>query len=142
MAERVAQSWAARAGVGACFTSAGISGEEQGNPIYSTARALLREKGYRDGGHRAHRITDAELAKADLVICMEEFQRGKLRRSTADEGKLRLLTDFDPDAPSGQSVPDPWGMPMAAFRRTLASIEAAMPEILAEVRELAGKSRD
>jgi protein-tyrosine phosphatase len=136
MAERVARHWADEAGLAVRFTSAGISDEEQGRPIYSTAQTLLRESGYSYSGHRAHQITAAEAEEADLLICMEAFQCDYLRRLTTDVGKIRLLTDFDPAARPGQSVPDPWGMPMAAFRRTLGSIEAAMPEILAEVRDL------
>jgi protein-tyrosine phosphatase len=142
MAERVAQHWAAEAGLDARFTSAGISDEEHGRPIYATAQTLLRERGYSYSGHRAHQITAAEAEDADLLIGMEAFQLDYLRRLTSAPDKIHLLTDFDPNARPGQSVPDPWGMPMPAFRRTLDSIEAAMPEILAEVRRLGKGSRD
>ena len=67
MAERIARAQAsAKHHDGIVFTSAGVSSEETGNPIDPRARAVLTRHGYDASGHRAHRITAAKIADADL----------------------------------------------------------------------------
>ncbi len=136
MAERVAQGWAEREGLdGVVFTSSGVSSEEHGNPIDPRAQRVLARHGYRTGGHRAHRITAPEIEAADLVIAMETSHLSRLQRLAPQADNLALLTDFDPDAPPGSGVPDPWYGAASGFDDTLAAIEAAMPGVLARVRE-------
>ncbi len=138
MAERVARGWADREGLeGVRFSSAGTSSEELGEPIDSRAQRVLAAAGYSTGGHRAHRISAAEIRDADLVVAMEELHLSRMRRLVPDAGNLALLTDFDPDAEPGSGVPDPWYGSADGFRGTLASIEAAMPGVLERVHELA-----
>ena len=138
MAERVATHAARAAGLGGVeFTSAALSSEEIGNPMDPRARRTLAAHGYDGGGHRAHRITAAEIRDADLVIGMEDFHLTQLRRLVPDAGPLALLTDFDPSATESQ-IPDPWYGPQEGFEDTFASIEAAMPGVLAAVRALGG----
>ena len=137
MAERVAQRWADREGLeGVVFTSAGVSAEEHGNPIDPRARRVLAAHGYAAEGHRAHRITAAEIADADLVVALEPLHLDRMRRLVPDADHLVLLTDFDPDAEPGSGVPDPWYGDAAGFEDTLAAVEAAMPGVLARLREL------
>lgn len=135
MAEVVARRWAARSGVDAVFTSAGVSSEEEGNPMDPRAVAVLRRAGYPLGEHAAHRITAAEVREAALVVAMEDIHLDRMRRLVPDATNLRLLTDFDPTAEPGSGVPDPWYGSAAGFADTLSSIEAAMPELLDQVRE-------
>lgn len=135
MAERVARSWAEREGLaGVRFTSAGVSSEETGHPIDPRARRVLRAHGYDADGHRAHRITAAEIAAADLVVGLEPLHVDLLRRLAPDADNLALLTDFDPDAAPGSGIDDPWYGDAAGFEDTLAAIEAAMPGVLARIR--------
>lgn len=137
MAERVAQGWAERDGVeGVRFTSAGVSSEESGNPIDPRAVAVLAQHGYTTAGHRAHRITADDMADADLVIALEPIHVDRMRRLSPDSTHVRLLTDFDPDATPGSGIDDPWYGGPEGFHDTLASIEAAMPGVLAEVEAL------
>ncbi len=139
MAERVAQRWAEREGVdGVRFTSAGTSSEELGEPIDRRARHVLDRAGYTSAGHRAHRISAAEIRDADLVIALEDVHLRIMQRLVPDAGNLALLTDFDPDAEPGSGVPDPWYGSADGFNGTLAAIEAAMPGVLDRVRELQG----
>lgn len=139
MAERVARGWAEREGLdGVRFTSAGTSSEELGEPIDPRAQRVLTRAGYTAGGHRAHRITAAEVRSADLVIAMEDLHLSRLRRLAPDAANLSLLTDFDPDAAPGSGVPDPWYGSAAGFDQTLAAVEAAMPGVLERVRTLRG----
>lgn len=137
MAERVAQAAAREQGVtGVRFTSAGVSSEESGNPIDPRARRTLSAHGYDGGHHRAHRITPGEIVDADLVIGLEQLHVDRMRRLVPDADNLALLTDFDPAATPGSGIDDPWYGGEAGFEDTLASVEAAMPGVLARVREL------
>ena len=136
MAEQVAREWAAREGIDVRFSSAGVSAEEQGNPIDHRAAAVLRQAGYPVSPHRAHRIAADEIRQADLVIGMEGLHLDRMRRLVPDAGNLALLTDFDPDAPAGAPVEDPWYGPSSGFRETLASVEAAMPGLMDRLRQL------
>lgn len=70
MAHLVLLDEASAAGVALGVGSAGVSAEEQGNPIDRRAAQVLTGAGYRKGSHRAHRVEDAELQQADLVLAM------------------------------------------------------------------------
>lgn len=137
IAERVAERAAADARLGGVrFSSAATSTEELGEPMDPRAADVLRRHGYRAGDHVAHQIQRAELAEADLVIAMEPVHVDRMRR-IGDTSRVRLLTDFDPDAEPGSGVPDPWYGGPEGFEQTLAAVEAAMPGVLARVAELA-----
>ncbi len=137
IAERVAEKMAADEGLSdVVFTSAATSREELGAPIDPRAVAVLAEHGYRTDGHRAHQITRAEIEQADLVIAAEDIHLTKMRAIAPDATHLRLLTDFDPDAEPGSGVPDPWYGSDAGFYGTLSAVEAAIPGVLDQVREL------
>lgn len=137
MAERVARGWAEREGLtDVTFTSSGVSSEELGEPIDSRAQRVLSRAGYTSSGHRAHQTTAHEIRSADLVIAMEEHHLSRLRRLTPEADNLALLTDFDPAAVPGSSVPDPWYGPASGFDDTLAALEAAMRGVISKVREL------
>lgn len=140
MAERIAQAWARREGVGGVrFTSSGVSAEERGNPIDARAARQLRAGGYDPTGHRAHRITAPEITAADLVIAMEQHHVELLRRSAPDATNLALLSDFDPAAKPGAAVPDPWYGGQEGFVDTQAALEAAMPAIMERVQQLGAR---
>ena len=130
MAEQVARAKAFEAGAVLDIGSAGISGEEHGNPIDPRAARCLRAHGYEPGSHLAHRITRDEL-RARLLVAMETYQVARLVRMGADAGAVRLLTDFVPGR-EGTDVPDPWYGGPAGFESTLEVIEAAMPALLTE----------
>ncbi len=137
IAERVAQRAAADAGLtNVEFTSAATSSEEIGAPIDRRAQQVLRASGYSFGGHSAHRISAQELDAADLVVAMEDIHVSKLRALSPDGTNVALLTDFDPAAERGSGVPDPWYGADTGFEDTLTAIEAAMPGVLARIREL------
>ncbi len=141
MAEQVAREWAAREGIQAIFTSAGVSAEEQGNPIDHRAAAVMRQAGYPVTPHRAHRISADEIRQAALVVGMERLHLERMRHLVPDADNLVLLTDFDPDAAPGTPVDDPWYGPPSGFRQTLASVEAAMPGLMLRIGELADSHR-
>ncbi len=138
MGERVAREHFAAAGLSHVrVTSAGVSAEEAGNPIDHRARRTLRENGYSHDGHRAHLITADEIAEADLVLAFEPLHVDRLRRLAPAASNIALVTDFIPDAGT-DSIADPWYGGQEGFSETLAAVEAAMPGIVARVRELLG----
>ncbi len=142
MAERVAQRMAEQQGLtGVEFTSAATSTEELGEPIDPRAETVLREHGYRANGHRAHRITRAEIEAADLVIAMEDIHVTRMMGLAREARNVSLLTDYDPGAEPGSGVPDPWYGTADGFYDTLTAVEAAMLGVLDRVRELQEKSR-
>jgi protein-tyrosine phosphatase len=137
MAERVAERYAADAGLtGVTFTSAATSREEIGAPIDPRARRVLAAHGYRTDDHAAHQITPDEIGDADLVIAAEPLHVDRMLRMDPEADNLSLLSGFDPDAPEGSGLPDPWYGGPEGFEETLAAVEAAMPGVLDEVRRL------
>ena len=178
MAEVVLIDRLAAAGVpasgpsGVVVTSAGVSDEEHGNPIDSRARRLLVERGYGSGGdaaaravvaavsgHVAHRIDDAELAGADLVLAMTAAHlRELLRRAERldiDADRIRMFRELDPAAGAerrgtavglrasrGLGVPDPWYGTMEDFVETLEVVERvcdALAPVLVEASAQRGR---
>ena len=144
---------------GVVVTSAGVSDEERGNPIDSRARRVLAEAGYGTGAddvsraadiaitsHAAHRVTDAEIAEADLLLAMTDSHWNVLQRRAAGLGvepdRIRMYRELDPAsaqqaeavAAGGSSrsvlnVPDPWYGTMADFLDTLEVVERVSDEL-------------
>lgn len=137
MAERVARRWAEDQGLGDVrFTSAGTSTEELGNPVDPRARVWLERSGYDAEDHVAHQVTADEVAAAELVVAMEDVHVRRMEQITGHRNdNVHLLTEFDPAAPRGAGVPDPWYGGEDGFGDTLASIEAAMPGLFRRLQE-------
>jgi len=165
MAEIVLRDRLAAAGIpdsgpgGVTVTSAGVSDEERGNPIDSRARRVLTEAGYGVGAddvsratgsaiasHTAHRVTDAEITEADLLLAMTDSHWNVLQRRAgglrAEPDRIRMYRELDPastqqveagaagGAPrAGLNVPDPWYGTMADFLDTLEVVERVSDEL-------------
>lgn len=172
MAEIVLRDRLAAAGIpdsgpgGVAVTSAGVSDEERGNPIDSRARRVLTEAGYGTGAddvsratgiaigtHTAHRITDAEIAEADLLLAMTDSHWNVLQRRAAGLGaepaRIRMYRELDPasaqqaeaviaggSSRSVLNVPDPWYGTMADFVDTLEVVERVSDELVDELAAL------
>ena len=149
MAHAILEQAAARAGVDVVVDSAGVSDEEQGNPIDSRAARVLRDAGYAVPDRRARQIRAGELGEWDLVLAMTSRHLSVLERlvdragvehegapaSAADLGqgpRVCLYRDLDPEG-SGD-VPDPWYGGHQDFLDTLEVIERVTPRILALLR--------
>lgn len=161
----------ARGPAGVVVTSAGVSDEEHGNPIDRRARRLLAERGYGSGddaaaraaavavsGHAAHRIGDAELAGADLVLAMTSAHRRELLRRAerlgVDADRIRMFRELDPVAGDerhwaavgartrhGLDVPDPWYGTMEDFVETLEVVERVCDALAPALAELSAQRR-
>ena len=165
MAEVVLRDRLAAAGIpdsgpgGVAVTSAGVSDEERGNPIDSRARRVLTEAGYGTGvddvsratgiaiaSHTAHRVTDAEITEADLLLAMTDSHWNVLQRRAAGLGaepdRIRMYRELDPASAqqaeavtaggasrSVLNVPDPWYGTMADFLDTLQVVERVSDEL-------------
>ena len=172
MAEVVLRDRLAAAGIpdsgpgGVTVTSAGVSDEERGNPIDSRARRVLTEAGYGVGAddvsratgsaiasHAAHRVTDAEITEADLLLAMTDSHWNVLQRRAASLGaepdRIRMYRELDPAstqqveavAAGGSSrsvlnVPDPWYGTMADFLDTLEVVERVSDEFAEQLTAL------
>lgn len=144
MAHAILEQGAARAGVDVVVDSAGVSDEEQGNPIDRRAARVLRDAGYAVPDHRARQIRADELGEWDLILAMTSRHLSVLERladrvgveqgapaSAADLGqgpRVCLYRDLDPEG-SGD-VPDPWYGGHQDFLDTLEVIERVTPRIL------------
>ena len=110
MAELVLKDLIQRAGLNGRFfvSSAAISGEELGNPVYPQARKKLAEHGIDSAGKRARVIRWEDYGKYDLIIGMDGENMRVLRRlyEGDPEGKLHLLLEYD--GRPGAAIADPW----------------------------------
>ena len=113
-------------------TSAGTGSWHVGDPADPRASALLAEHGYVDV-HVARQVDD-ELLDADLLVALDAGHLRALRRIAPDPERVRLLRSFDPDA-DGVDVPDPYYGDEPGFGRVVDMVEAAVPGLLAWVRE-------
>ena len=172
MAEVVLRDRLAAAGIpdsgpgGVTVTSAGVSDEERGNPIDSRARRVLTEASYGVGAddvsrataiaiasHTAHRVTDAEITEADLLLAMTDSHWNVLQRRAASLGaepaRIRMYRELDPASAQqaeavtagGSSrgvlnVPDPWYGTMADFLDTLEVVERVSDELAEQLTAL------
>lgn len=113
-------------------TSAGIGPWHVGEPADPRAQATLRTAGY-DADHVAAQVGPHHL-DADLLLAADRGHLADLRRLTGDPDKVRLLRSFDPSAPRGAEVPDPYYGDGDGFTDVLDMIERAVPGLLEWVR--------
>jgi protein-tyrosine phosphatase len=112
-------------------TSAGTGGWHVGDGADPRAAKSLADNGY-PTDHVAAQVDDVHL-DADLVVALDAGHERALRRLT-DPDRVRLLRSFDPAADGG-NVPDPYYGGREGFDEVLAMVEAAVPGLLAWVRE-------
>jgi len=87
--------------------------------------------------HLARQFTRHDLEQFDLVIAMD---RENLRHLTTLTGQreqpvVRLLRSFDPTAPTGAEVPDPYSGGEAGFEKVLDQCERACAGVIEYVRQ-------
>jgi protein-tyrosine phosphatase len=123
-----------RAGLGdvVAVSSAGTGGWHVGDAADPRAAKSLADNGY-PTSHVAAQVDSSHLS-ADLVVALDSGHARALRRMVADPSRVRLLRSFDPDA-DGVDVPDPYYGGREGFDEVLTMTEAAMPGLLAWVRE-------
>lgn len=98
----------------------------------SREAALLR--GY-DLSHRARQVTVADFARFDLILAMDRSNLRHLRAMASGPARVELLRAFEPGAPAGAEVPDPYSGDGDDFERVLEICERACAGVLDYVRE-------
>ena len=115
--------------------SAGVWARE-GAQASDYARKLMAERGLDLEEHRARSVTEQMLARADLVLVMEEAQRRSLFHLAMQHlRKIFLLSEMS----GGHSdIADPYGGTREDYERTIAILdallEAGFPRILKQLR--------
>ncbi|WP_433237995.1 low molecular weight protein-tyrosine-phosphatase [Streptosporangium sp. CA-135522] len=127
MAEVVLRRTLADHGLGDVVTvdSAGTGGWHQGDPMDERAAAMLADNGYDGSSHRARQFLAAWFERVDLVLAMDGENLRALRRLAPAGADVRLLRSFDPAAPAGAEVPDPYYGDREGFAEVLEMVQAA-----------------
>jgi protein-tyrosine phosphatase len=135
MAEKILRAALADAGLAdrVAVSSAGVGPWHVGEPMDRRAAETLAAHGF-DTDHVARQI-DPDTTQADLVLAATTDHVRDLVRAGVPPERVRLLRSFDPDAPDGAEVPDPYYGGPEGFDEVLAMLEAATPGIVAWVRE-------
>jgi protein-tyrosine phosphatase len=142
MAESIFRHHAEAEGLDVEVDSSGTGSWHVGDPADDRTVTALRRRGYRSA-HTARQFRPEWFGRYDLIVALDEGHLKALRRMAPDREsaeKVRLLREFDPAAveEGDLDVPDPYYDGKAAFDRALALVEAAMPGLLAEVRNCIG----
>ena len=112
-------------------SSAGTSGEEEGNPVYPPSRAELSAMGISCAGKRARRFTVRDYRENDYILAMERRNVADILRITGgdpDKKVFRLL-DF---TRSPRDIADPWYT--GDFVRTRLDLEEGIAALLERLR--------
>lgn len=120
--------------------SAGTGDWHLGERMDRRARAELARRGYDGSRHRARQISPDWLDRFDLLIAMDASNLRDLQQMAAGRpglaDRIRLFRSFDPAAPAGAQVPDPYGGSPEEFARVFDMMQAAARGLVAEVAEL------
>lgn len=127
MAETVLRKVVADRGLGdrVIVESAGTGGWHAGGPMDERALRVLAEHGYDGADHSARQFTRDWFDRYDLVLAMDRDNQAFLRRMAPAGVEVRLFRSFDPAAPDGAEVPDPYYGGDEGFVEVLALVEAA-----------------
>jgi protein-tyrosine phosphatase len=120
--------------------SAGIGHWHVGEAPDHRSQAAARRRGYTLNS-RARQFAAADLAEHDYILAMDSDNHRALlamTRSDADAARIHLLRAFDPAAPPGAEVPDPYYGGPGGFDEVLDICEAACAGLLAHIRHSAG----
>ncbi|SFN02901.1 protein-tyrosine phosphatase [Pseudonocardia ammonioxydans] len=112
--------------------SAGTGHWHIGDPMDTRAAEVLVANGY--AVEHSARQVDAEILAADLLIALDEGHLRSLERSVPDPKRVRLLRSFDPAAPEGAEVPDPYYGGPDGFTEVYEMIDAALPGLVEYVK--------
>lgn len=116
-------------------SSVGTGGWHVGDGMDRRAAAELESHGY-DSVHAAAQLSTGDHG-ADLLVALDRGHLAHLHHAGVDPDRVRLLRSFDPDA-HGDDVADPYYGDHTDFTRTHGEIAAALPGLVAEVRDLLG----
>jgi protein-tyrosine phosphatase len=121
----------------AVIDSAGTGHWHVGRDADPRTRRALESVGYRFS-HSARQFAAEWLDRTDLVLAMDLMNLADLHRLAATRGsdpdRIQLLRSFDPEAPPGAEVPDPYYGGPSGFAEVLAMVERCADGVVAHVR--------
>lgn len=124
-----------KAGVQAVVDSAGTGDWHVGRPADPRSREVARRHGL-DLGGRARQLSAADFYEQDIILAMDAQNLADAQRMAPPnaEAKVRLMRDFDPQAP-GQDVPDPYYGGPQGFEQMFTMLERSAREFARQVSE-------
>lgn len=95
--------------------SRGVSSEEEGNDVFPPMKKLLYLYSIPFSKHHAHKISDEDYQKADLILCMDSYNYSALVRRF-NTNKIYQLNSY---ISQKEQVDDPWysGEYVAVFQQ-------------------------
>lgn len=109
--------------------SAGTGDWHLGEAMHPGTRAELSRRGYDGSSHKARQIQASWLHDYDLVLAMDRSNLSSLRRMANGDGdllgRIQLMLSFDPDAPAGAEVPDPYNGRPEGYAEVFELVQAA-----------------
>lgn len=137
MAEGVFKHMAKEAGLSDKFhvESAGIGPWHVGEPADPRARKTAQSHGVALT-EQAQQFLPRDFERCDEVLALDEDVAAALRRLAHDEknqGKVRLLREYDPEARGDLDVPDPYYGGQEGFETVYRMIERSCRELLREL---------
>ncbi|HSP60298.1 MAG TPA: low molecular weight protein-tyrosine-phosphatase [Ornithinimicrobium sp.] len=118
-------------------SSAGTADYHVGERPHPTSQAEGERRGYAFTT-RAAQLEPSDLARADLVVVMDQANEEDVRalvRRPEDARKVVRLGAFAPGEDGVQDVPDPWGRPDAAYVQMYDQIEEAVDALVAAIAD-------
>ncbi|MEU8250479.1 low molecular weight protein-tyrosine-phosphatase [Nonomuraea sp. NPDC048916] len=115
--------------------SAGTGGWHAGDPMDARALRILTDHGYDGSAHRARQFTDDWFDRYDLVLAMDRDNLAVLKRMAPPEVEVRLFLSFDPNAPEGAEVPDPYYGETEGFEEVLELVRVASEGIAKHIAD-------
>ena len=94
---------------------------------------VLQRQGIDASSHRTTPISKELIAKADLILVMERFQKDRVLEISPDaKGKVYLLREFqkDPKEIIEPEVLDPIGKPLEVYERAFDLIKEALENLV------------
>ena len=87
--------------------SAGVSNEEEGNPIYPPAKNMLVKNGIAIGNHRARKIKPEDYNNFDLILCAEDYHCKRCETIFGGDKDNKIMRMLDITDIKGD-IADPW----------------------------------
>jgi protein-tyrosine phosphatase len=113
-------------------SSAGTGSWHIGESPDRRMRRVASRHGLNYDGH-ARQFHQSDFDNFDLIIAMDTENRANLKRlsrSPQDSNKIHLMREFDPDADSDASVPDPYYGGLDGFEKVYVIVERSCQGLL------------
>jgi len=116
--------------------SAAVGDWHIGDPPDTRMRRVAAQHGLVYDG-RARQVTAQDMREFDLIVAMDRDNAAylhRLARSSAEEAKIHLLREFDPQGGPLASVPDPYYGNLDSFEEVYQIIERSCKGLLAALQ--------